>query len=219
MSLEHKPKIACYCQFPKKRYDKSPTCYYCWQCRNCAKRGCDLLYRTGSEQEQNRIRREHIMSNSVDEIQNEFADKVKRKQEAEASFAKVNDSGERRKTSTGAVRDRAQGKGRFELISPIAMKRLAQHYENGARKYSSRNWEKGMPLSWFIDSAIRHLYSYLAGDRSEDHIISAAWNAFGFVHIEQLIRQGKLPKELDDIGATDRPLVEQEDGNNKTSDK
>lgn len=96
------------------------------------------------------------------------------------------DSGHRVTTSTGALRERAPGKGRYDLITPIGLRRLALHYENGAKKYGERNWEKGMPIEWFLDSAIRHLYSYLAGDRSEDHLAAAAWNALGAIHMEEL---------------------------------
>jgi hypothetical protein len=138
----------------------------------------------------------------------ELADNVRRKKEREAEFTEVKDSGSRRETVTGAVRDRQQGKGRYDLITPIGLRRLALHYENGARKYKDRNWEKGMPLSWFLDSAIRHLFDYLSGDRSEDHLAAVAWNALGYIHIEQLIRDSKLPKELDDMGTTERPLIE-----------
>jgi hypothetical protein len=142
------------------------------------------------------------------EIQKMRESRVPITQENLQEFTKVQDSGERRQTVTGAVRDRQQGKGRYDLITPIGLRRLALHYEHGARKYSERNWEKGMSLSWFIDSAMRHLFSYMAGDRSEDHMAAVAWNAMGFIHIEQLIRDGKLPKELDDIKTTERPLVE-----------
>lgn len=47
------------------------------------------------------------------------------------------------------------------MVSPFAMRRLAQHYENGAQKYADRNWEKGMPFSRYVDSAKRHLLSKL----------------------------------------------------------
>lgn len=106
------------------------------------------------------------------------------------------DSGERSQFVTGAVRDTNEGKGRFDLISPIALKRLAQLYERGAKKYGSRNWEKGIPLWRYLDSAERHLNDFKAGDRVEDHLIAVAWNVFGFIHTEEMIRQGKLPFSL-----------------------
>lgn len=115
---------------------------------------------------------------------------------------------EEEKFCTGSRRDSRDGKGRFDLISPIALKRLAIHYENGAKRYSPRNWEKGQPLGRYLDSAMRHLNCYQAGSRDEDHLAAVAWNAFAFIHTEQLIRDGKLPKELDDIKTTDRPLLE-----------
>lgn len=119
-------------------------------------------------------------------------------------FNAVADSGERHKFKTGAVRDLQAGKGFFHLISPVALRRLAKHYENGARKYSKRNWEKGMPLSCFLDSIFRHLLSILEGDHSEDHEAALAWNAFGFLHITEEIRHGRLPAELDDVGWVDQ---------------
>jgi len=72
-------------------------------------------------------------------------------------YKKVTDSGKRRNFGKNrAVRDIVTGKGRYDLISPIAMQRLADHYENGATKYKDRNWEKGMPLSVYLDSIERH---------------------------------------------------------------
>ena len=45
------------------------------------------------------------------------------------------DSGHRRTFETGAVRDRAKGKGRYDLLPPVAIKRLADLYERGGIKY------------------------------------------------------------------------------------
>lgn len=112
----------------------------------------------------------------------------------------IKDSGERQKFQTGAVRDTQGGKGRFDLIPAYPLRRLAQHYENGAKKYADRNWEKGMPLSRFLDSAERHINAYKDGERSEDHLVAAAWNLFGFIWTEEMVRRGVLPKELDDLG-------------------
>jgi hypothetical protein len=114
-------------------------------------------------------------------------------------FLKVMDSGVRQEFATGSVRDTREGKGRYDLIPPYALKRLAQHYENGAKKYGDRNWEKGQNLTRYIDSAIRHLESYLAGAREEDHLAAAAWNVFSVIATEQWIKEGVLPPELNDL--------------------
>lgn len=113
-------------------------------------------------------------------------------------FDRVKDSGKRQEFGTGSVRDTRQGKGRFDLITPIGMRRLAVHYENGAVKYGDRNWEKGQPIQRYIDSLIRHAYCYLEGKRDEDHLAAITWNAFAVMHTEEMIDRGKLPKELDD---------------------
>lgn len=123
------------------------------------------------------------------------------------AFSNVNDSGKREEFQTGSRRDTREGKGRFDLISPIALKRLAQHYENGSRKYGDRNWEKGQPLSRYLDSALRHLNNILAGDVSEDHFSACSWNCFAIIHTQELIRLGLLPKELDDLPKPPPPPI------------
>jgi hypothetical protein len=115
------------------------------------------------------------------------------------SYHNVKDSGERQEFDTGSVRDTQEGKGRFDLISPIALMRLAQHFENGSKKYGDRNWEKGQPLCRTLDSAIRHIYSFLGGDRSEDHLAAAAWNIMAAIHTEVMIDRQLLPTELNDL--------------------
>jgi hypothetical protein len=115
-------------------------------------------------------------------------------------FDHVEDSGERQKFSTGSVRDTQKGKGRFDLIPVDAMFRLAVHYENGAEKYGERNWEKGQPLSRYLNSALRHTYKVLLGYTDEDHASAAVWNIFGYLHTLNQIREGKLPESLDDLG-------------------
>jgi hypothetical protein len=96
----------------------------------------------------------------------------------------LKDSGERRQFSTGAVRDRAAGKGRFDLITPQMMFRLARHYEAGALKYSDRNWEKGMEISNYVDAALRHIEKYKDGWDDEDHLAAAIWNLAAIMHHE-----------------------------------
>lgn len=113
-------------------------------------------------------------------------------------FNTVKDSGTREQFDTGSRRDTRKGKGRYDLISPIALKRLAKHYENGAEKYGDRNWEKGQPLMRYLDSAIRHIVNLIEGLEDEDHAAAAAWNVFAYIHTQEMILKGRLPKDLDD---------------------
>lgn len=123
-------------------------------------------------------------------------------------YAGVKDSGKREEMVTGSVRDTREGKGRYDLIPPYPMKRLAQHYENGAVKYGDRNWEKGQKLMRFLDSAMRHLQCVIAGENDEDHESAVIWNVMGYMDTKQRIAEGKLPKSLDD--RPDRPETEKE---------
>lgn len=97
------------------------------------------------------------------------------------------------------VRDVVSGKGCYYLLSPITIDRLAKHYEGGAEKYDPRNWEKGAPLSVYIDSGIRHFFKFLEGHREEDHLAAVMWNAGAAIHIEEMVKRGRLPKELLDL--------------------
>ena len=114
-------------------------------------------------------------------------------------YEKIPDSGEKQKFQTGAQRDTPKGKGRFDLIPAYALKRVAKHYEKGAEKYGENNWRKGIPLRRFLDSAIRHCYSFLSGDRKEDHMAAAVWNLLNLIETEWMTWEGDLPRELDNM--------------------
>ena len=53
---------------------------------------------------------------------------------------------------------------------------VSKHYEAGAKKYTERNWEKGIPLHCYIDSGVRHYLKYLRGDNDEPHDRAFVWN-------------------------------------------
>lgn len=101
--------------------------------------------------------------------------------------------------TAGSVRDARTGKGRHDLISPVVEQKLAKHMETGAAHYGDRNWESGQPLSWYIDSAIRHLAQFREGLRDDNHDVAGLWNLHGLVHTVEMIRRGLLPAELDDL--------------------
>ena len=108
------------------------------------------------------------------------------------TFESVKDSGDRHDFGTGSVRDRRVGKGLFHLMPTMPIRRLAVHFENGAVKYGDRNWEKGQPLSSYIDSCFRHLLGVMDGKTDEDHEAAVLWNMACFMQTRQWIQDGTL---------------------------
>lgn len=88
--------------------------------------------------------------------------------------------------ATGAVRSADAEKTCYHLLSPIGLRRAAEASAEGQVKYGPYNWEKGMPVCDLLEHVIRHIYAYLAGDRSEDHLGHATWGMMGACHSEEL---------------------------------
>lgn len=57
-----------------------------------------------------------------------------------------------------------------------SVQELAKHFQNCLSKYPARNWEKGIPVSSFIDSALRHYTQWQLSQVDEPHEISFLWN-------------------------------------------
>lgn len=53
---------------------------------------------------------------------------------------------------------------------------VAKQFEDGAKKYGDRNWQKGIPVHCYIDSAVRHYLKWLRGDKDEPHDRAFLWN-------------------------------------------
>lgn len=53
---------------------------------------------------------------------------------------------------------------------------VAKHFEDGAEKYGENNWQKGIPVRCYIDSAVRHYLKWLRGDDDEPHDRAFCWN-------------------------------------------
>ena len=118
-------------------------------------------------------------------------------------MSKLPDTGERSEFHTGAVRDAMQGKGCPSLLPIDALRAASRRFEDGAEKYGRNNWEKGIPLSRYVDSLYRHLWQFMEGDTTEDHGGAIVWNAMCLVQTKQWIENGKLPEELNDLEGKD----------------
>lgn len=53
---------------------------------------------------------------------------------------------------------------------------VSKHFEDGAKKYGENNWQKGIPVHCYIDSAVRHYLKFLRGDKDEPHDRAFVWN-------------------------------------------
>jgi len=52
----------------------------------------------------------------------------------------------------------------------------SKHFEEGAKKYGEWNWQKGLPVRSYINSAVRHLLKWLRSDEDEPHDRAFCWN-------------------------------------------
>lgn len=115
------------------------------------------------------------------------------------TYAPLPDTGSRSEFDTGAVRDASLGKGIPSAIPVRALMKLAKRFEDGAAKYERDNWKKGIPLSRYVDSLYRHLWAFLEGDDTEDHLGAIIWNAVCLSETFDMIEDGTLDVVLEDI--------------------
>ena len=76
-----------------------------------------------------------------------------------------------------AVAHFVYSEGAFGGCMCTAMLEYAVHLEEGAEKYGDRNWQKGIPVRNYINSAVRHYLKYRRGDMDERHDRAFVWNA------------------------------------------
>lgn len=67
-------------------------------------------------------------------------------------------------------------KDNTEAAMANMMLETAIHFEEGAEKYGENNWQKGIPVERYVDSALRHYYKFLRGDTDERHDRAFVWN-------------------------------------------
>lgn len=70
--------------------------------------------------------------------------------------------------------DFMKGDGFNDLVT--ALLEVSKHFEEGALKYGENNWQKGIPESSYIDSAVRHYLKWLRVDDDERHDRAFVWN-------------------------------------------
>lgn len=83
---------------------------------------------------------------------------------------------------TGAKRGTDHADCDISLIPPEAVRACGRAFVEGAKKYGRDNWLKGFPQMGIINHALQHIFSYLDGDTSEEHLGHAMWNIGVAIH-------------------------------------
>lgn len=64
-------------------------------------------------------------------------------------------------------------KCRFDLLPPVAMFKVTEVLQQGAAKYGEdENW-RHIPIKDHLNHALNHIFGWLGGDNSEDHLSHA----------------------------------------------
>lgn len=97
----------------------------------------------------------------------------------------LKDSGERQSFSSGMIRDTTEGKTNFlnVFFGPM-LSRWAEHLTKGRKKYpdvapGTPNWTLAAGEEEYLrakESAARHFFQWLQGDRDEDHAAAVYFN-------------------------------------------
>lgn len=79
-----------------------------------------------------------------------------------------------------------QDKLRYDLVPPDALEEIVRIYNMGAKKYTDRNWEKGIKFGRVFAAAMRHLWSWWRGEELDpesklSHLAHAAWNCIALL--------------------------------------
>lgn len=92
--------------------------------------------------------------------------------------------------------------------APECILEVSIHYRQGSEKYQPYNWQKGIPLSLFISSAVRHLMKNVDNHTDERHDRAFIWNIMGAIWtVEHRKNMVDIPFELLQAGGVENEKV------------
>jgi hypothetical protein len=88
---------------------------------------------------------------------------------------------------------------RFDLLDPAALYEMTNVLDSGARKYGDNNW-KAIPVESHLNHLLAHVFAYLSGDRTVDHLSNAFCRAM-FASGRAILDQKTPAKSTDTVGS------------------
>lgn len=93
------------------------------------------------------------------------------------------------------------GKSPYELLAPELLEGLSIVLGKGARKYSKRNWEKGMQWGRVFGACMRHMWAWWRGENIDNETgLSHLWHASCCIMF-------LVAYEQRGVGEDDRPII------------
>jgi len=119
---------------------------------------------------------------------------------------------------TGAIRDSGKGKIDFtECLSFLALQRYGEYMLSKKKTYGEGNWKKGIPITSYEQSLLRHIHKYFANkydgamlEPNEDHLAAAFFNLQGLIHEEEKAELQHLQEMEQQYEAEQKYRYEQE---------
>lgn len=99
-----------------------------------------------------------------------------------------------RRFTTGAIRSDNTGRERYDFISPLALKELAQFLATTENSFAQTNYFKGIPENACIESLLRHVNDYRINGTKEE-ATAMLFNCVALLHTIVLKERGEY-KEI-----------------------
>lgn len=74
---------------------------------------------------------------------------------------------------------------RMDLIPPLSLLEISMVLATGADKYGEWNWT-GLSTHDHLNHALTHITGWLAGDRSENHLVNAGCRILFAIHTQEI---------------------------------
>jgi len=86
------------------------------------------------------------------------------------------------------------GKPMVQLLSPVAMTKIAEVMTFGAKKYGPDNWRQGIAWTRVLGALLRHVFAYLGGQDKDpetglSHLAHAGCCAMFLLEYEETHRE------------------------------
>jgi hypothetical protein len=94
---------------------------------------------------------------------------------------------------TLAIRSDNTGRERFDFISPLALKELAQYLATTENAFAKTNYYLGIPEEACIESLLRHINEYRINNNKEE-AVAILFNAVALTHTIALRERGEYVK-------------------------